>query len=360
MNDIEIDRGNALFIMPGVQVVFTGAYQLYVEGNLIAEGNSGNMVEFFSDPESRGEIYFEYTGDLGNNRLDYCKIDNMRIESYESSVSIQNSVISGSDTDIEEGNYTTWISNNTFRHCNDPIKIRSKFNITYVMDNEFDNCTAQIRGREATEMYCMFWNNTVHRNSGSGAVFEGWVDSRDNIFYNNSHGVEINDAYGHVNMNYDLIYNNSVGVYVQDIHEENSIAHNTITRNKVGMMINDLVGNYSDNNIYENSEHSVKLIVRGHMGESILMPNNWWGTDDVYEINDYIHDYYDDIDLPRVVFTPIQDAFVCTAPSLEPLADSDCDGTIDDFELLGYIELWVNGRVGDFDLLDAISRWTGG
>lgn len=37
--------------------------------------------------------------------------------------------------------------------------------------------------------------------------------------------------------------------------------------------------------------------------------------------------------------------------------DKDCDGSVDDFELLDYINLWVNVLVGDFDLLDAIRTW---
>jgi len=38
--------------------------------------------------------------------------------------------------------------------------------------------------------------------------------------------------------------------------------------------------------------------------------------------------------------------------------DSDCDGAVSDFELLSYIDQWVQGAVGDFDLLDAIDSWS--
>jgi len=359
LNDIEVDREALLWIKPGVQVIFTGAYQLYVEGNLIADGNSGSMIEFLSYVENRSEIYFEYTGDTGENRLDYCKINSTRIVSYESSVSIRDSIISGSSTDIAEGDYMTYISNNTFRQCTDVIKIRSKFDTTYVTSNEFDNCTAQVRGREDAETYILFWNNTVHR-SGSGAIFQGWVDSRYNKFYNNSHGMEINDAYGHMNLSHNLVYNNSVGVYVLDRGEESLIAYNTITRNSIGILMNTLSGNYSNNNIYNNYEYSVRLIVRGHMGEDIFMLYNWWGSDDRYEIDDYIQDYYDDSQLPRIIFRPFLDEFVCEAPSIDPIADPDCDGIISSLELLDYVNGWAAGLVENSDLLDAINLWAGG
>ncbi len=37
--------------------------------------------------------------------------------------------------------------------------------------------------------------------------------------------------------------------------------------------------------------------------------------------------------------------------------DTDCDAMVSDFELLGYINKWVNGLVEDFDLLTAIDNW---
>jgi len=40
-----------------------------------------------------------------------------------------------------------------------------------------------------------------------------------------------------------------------------------------------------------------------------------------------------------------------------PKGDANCDGTVSDFELLDYIDLWVQGEVSDFDLLEAIDNW---
>jgi len=38
----------------------------------------------------------------------------------------------------------------------------------------------------------------------------------------------------------------------------------------------------------------------------------------------------------------------------------DCDGKVDDFELLAYINEWVAGLVSDFELLEAIDNWAKG
>ena len=40
--------------------------------------------------------------------------------------------------------------------------------------------------------------------------------------------------------------------------------------------------------------------------------------------------------------------------------DSDCDGTVSDFELLSYIDTWVIGEATDFELLAAIDAWANG
>jgi len=40
--------------------------------------------------------------------------------------------------------------------------------------------------------------------------------------------------------------------------------------------------------------------------------------------------------------------------------DIDGDGEISDFELLSYIDRWVQEEVTDFSLLEAVDRWAGG
>jgi len=47
-----------------------------------------------------------------------------------------------------------------------------------------------------------------------------------------------------------------------------------------------------------------------------------------------------------------------TLPELK--GDLDGDGIVSDFELLSYIDLWVQGEVTDFDLLEAIDNWAAG
>ena len=43
-----------------------------------------------------------------------------------------------------------------------------------------------------------------------------------------------------------------------------------------------------------------------------------------------------------------------------PTGDTNCDGAVSDFELLDYLDQWIQGSVTDFDLLTAIDNWASG
>ncbi|MBU4406814.1 MAG: right-handed parallel beta-helix repeat-containing protein [Candidatus Altiarchaeota archaeon] len=358
MNDVEVKENSTLTIEPGVQVHFNGSYRLDIEGALIAEGNSISLIEFISS--GGGEVYIEYTSTGGNNNLSYCRFNNTRLEAYESSVDIRDSVFHDSDMEIRSGNFTMYISNNTFTNCGSNAIMRGIFpdKHIYVTQNEFNNCTPELRGREETASYVYFSNNTV-QGSAYGAAVMGWTHASYNTFHNNTYGVDINDAYGEVNLSHNLIYNNSIGIYVEDMVDGGVVSYNTITLNNIGIFVNEYLGVYSYNNLHDNFDYGVRAIDIEHSmpSEEIMMIHNWWGTDEKHDIDEYIYDYYDDAGLPEVVYDPYLNTFVCEAPILEPIADADCDGAVSDFELLGYIVLWNQGEVDDFDLLNAIDAW---
>jgi len=264
MNDVEVRDNSTLTIEAGVQVQFTDSYRLDVEGNLVAEGNSLNMVEFVSS--GGGELYFEYTSNNGNNTLEYCRFNNTRLEVYESSVNISDSIFSGKDMEIRGGDFTVYISNNTFIDCSGNAIIRaiSANSYIYVTQNEFKNCTPELKGREATESYVIFSNNTV-QGSASGALIKGWTQATYNTLHNNTYGVDINDAYGEVSLSHNLIYNNSIGIYVEDMVDGGVVTYNTITRNVIGIFVNEYLGEYSNNNLHDNSGYGVVAVDIEHV-----------------------------------------------------------------------------------------------
>ncbi len=360
LNDIEVKENSTLTIGPGVVVQFNGSYRLDMEGGLIAEGNSISPIEFVSS--GGGVVYFEYTSISGNNSLRYCRFNNTGLETYESSVDVMDSIFYDGDMEIRGGNFTIYISNNTFTNCGSNAIMRSIFPSIhiYATQNEFNNCTPELRGREEAASYVYFSNNTVH-GSTHGAAVMGWTEVSYNTFYNNTYGIDVNDAYGEVSLSYNLIYNNSVGIYVEDMVDGGEITYNTITLNSIGIFVNEYLGEYSYNNLHDNFEYGVRAIDIEHSmpSEEIMMINNWWGTSNKQDIDVYIYDYYDDAGLPEVVYIPYLDAFVCGAPSFEPLADENCDGEVTLAEVVNMINRWANEEVSLSAVVDAINSWAG-
>ena len=59
----------------------------------------------------------------------------------------------------------------------------------------------------------------------------------------------------------------------------------------------------------------------------------------------------------NITFNTTGDRLVKVLLRITHPADTNRDGIISDFELLDYVDLWVEGRVDDFDVLAAIDFW---
>jgi len=66
---------------------------------------------------------------------------------------------------------------------------------------------------------------------------------------------------------------------------------------------------------------------------------------------------YNDVDGDPVTQTITGDTSIAISTGCTMKGDTDCDGAVSDFELLTYVDLWVQGTVTDFDLLEAIDNW---
>jgi hypothetical protein len=93
------------------------------------------------------------------------------------------------------------------------------------------------------------------------------------------------------------------------------IESNTITNNRVGVH-NPAGGTIHNNNIVGNTVNSVTA-----SSPSIDASNNWWGTTDLYTINQTIYDQADDPQWGKVTFTPILTGPNTNAPAIP-------DGTV--------------------------------
>src|SRR5450755_1838730 len=72
--DVQVPVGSTLTIAPGVTVKYAGAYQIYVQGTLIANGTSGSPILFGSTTPgiSSGATMLKFEGNnLSNSQLSY-------------------------------------------------------------------------------------------------------------------------------------------------------------------------------------------------------------------------------------------------------------------------------------------------
>ncbi|MGB2987982.1 MAG: hypothetical protein WBE26_19105, partial [Phycisphaerae bacterium] len=75
--NISIQDGTTLTIEPGVEVIFTGPYQLDVQGELFAEGTSTELITFTSNaPDGWNGIAFDETPATNSSIISYCILEN--------------------------------------------------------------------------------------------------------------------------------------------------------------------------------------------------------------------------------------------------------------------------------------------
>lgn len=74
--DVIVDAGVNLTIEPGTDVRFNGYHSLYIEGNLFANGASGNLINFTSNlsTPTRGDWKHLRVNATGYMNMSYCKI----------------------------------------------------------------------------------------------------------------------------------------------------------------------------------------------------------------------------------------------------------------------------------------------
>jgi len=399
VGDVAIEEGNTLTIEPRVEVVFYDA-KIYADGTLNAIGDKSGRITFrTSETASSAQLIFRgtYSSVLDNFVLQgvdiYTSPTSGRVNLtngnlMDSNITLRYSYAYNNEFDncsieIYEavGGATIDIMNNSFYSNDDVLHIepedsRLNFIGNLIYQYNVDGGVVYIGGTRELN----FSHNTIDENHGEHVIL---VDSADNpnfaynIIRNNAGGYVINmieskgldfshntihgnngtstmyidEAYDS-KFAYNLIYNNTNESISGYLFNDSVLEFNTIVNNDIGVYIElDENSKFEDNNIYGNSEYDAKI--RTSYGEDLNLSNNYWGTTNSSLIDEHIYDYYDNLNLGRIIYEPFLTELVCfTKGDREP-----CDGIVTDFELLNYIDLWVQGEVSDFDLLTAIDNW---
>ncbi len=354
IGDITIPSNASLEINPGVEVLFTGDYQITAEGILIAEGNQDEIISFKSsndeDAITHQGIRLEYEG-TETNSFDYCFFKNAEnaINSIDSPANITNSHFTHNDEAIHIfaiGNTNPpeiHIEGNLIENSvKSGILIAESSNVMIVNNEITANGTGpQFRGAiqvsiQTTGMPVTptITENNIHNNHYQGITCVDMFSSNginaqifDNIIAENYTGVYFYNCSGTlydnqiINNHIDGDMNSGAGVMCYGSGATPYIAGNLISGNYGGIYLTisaqPIIGapemnhpyayglNTIQDNIDVNGNNNSVILNNISSSINILAKNNYWGTEVTSEIDQTIYDSNDNPSLGTVVYDPI-------------------------------------------------------
>ncbi|MEW5801121.1 MAG: MopE-related protein [bacterium] len=145
-------------------------------------------------------------------------------------------------------------------------------------------------------------------------------------------GIDVRGASSH-NISHNLFMDNSSTNHGAFISDENSaslkLTNNTFFSNKSGLSGIYLKGTaytISNNNIYDNPTQYDIYCDNPSASPVLNATNNYWGTEDEFEITERIYDWYDDSSKGKVEYYPFLTAPSPDAPLPAYYLDNDQDG----------------------------------
>ncbi len=352
--DITIPENSLLEIEAGVEVLFTGDYQITALGRIIAEGTEDSLIAFkasndVTDITHQG-VRLEYEGDEANS-FDYCFFKNAEngINSINSPVNITNSHFTYNDEAIHIfaiGNNnppTVHIEENLIENSvKSGILIAESSNVMIINNEITANGTGpQFRGAiqvsiQTTGMPVTptITENNIHNNHYQGITCVDMFSSNginaqifDNIIAENYTGVYFYNCSGTlydnqiINNHIEGDMNSGAGIMCYGGGATPYIAGNLISGNYGGIYLTvgaqPVIGapemnhpyayglNTIQDNIDVNGDNNSVILNNINSSINILAKNNYWGTEVTSEIDQTIYDSNDNPSLGTVVYDPI-------------------------------------------------------
>ena len=365
---VHVSDGVTLTVEPGVEIQYTDAYEILIQGIIVANGTEADSIIFTSfEPGISSEAtMLRFTEvDLTTSQLSYIRMeyanrsiligDNntgtltaSHLEINEADVItggydtgailllsdaiitsstikgnyprseviiIQNAVISDCNINSDSYNHGITIQNSnvtnsqfTIGCCGANIHIESS---NIIESSIYEGGGSPVVGPlELTNSKLI--NTSINLPAATVDVSNSIVD------YNGSNGL----IFGNGLIEYSQFKGNGEGVAVQitglqgyNVGGSVSILHSTITQNSVGIQItNANIITFNYNNIFDNTVYNVENL----SGIDITATYNYWGTSDPDEIAETIFDYYDDINYGIVDYSNYLDTPDTDAPVSSP------------------------------------------
>jgi len=297
--NILVNNGVTLTIEAGTTVNLNTLY-IMVNGTLIARGNTSGKICFQTGQYAGQIIFADYSTDWNEQTGSGSIIDNAFLNRTEITINggspkISNNLLERGAINVESGSPV--ISGNNFG----PGGITVNDGSPTILNNDIDGHISDASG---------YWTmTTITVNGGSPIISK-------NTIHNADIGVEIKQGNPYVYDNNITICTTgiraNVGIIERNYIEEIKTGNATIKNNTIGQI--DIEGSSSPTIIYNNFFGGNSIFMRS--SEDINVANNWWGTNDVGEIDQRIWDYNDDYNLGKVNYIPF-----LTEPNAQAMPD---------------------------------------
>ena len=359
VGDVQIPDGVVLTIEPGVEIRYAGAYEILVQGSIIANGTVDDKIVFTSSNPgvSLGARQLKFdNAQLDNSNLSYVRMEfaDKAIQigkqtGHEHSGGFCEGSLIVSNTIIESAMVITYRdvieANLVFQNAN--ISNSSIHAVSYssnkitFQNTEISNCeiisdsnrgiTLEIcnvtngqftLGGEGKNFIITetiieesgfntsgYWGNIVIDNSQlkNTPINHPWSETgltilNSTFLYDGDFGIKCRKF----TMDNTSVTGNANGTAIEIVNGEshipNTINNSTIKSNKVAIKLNQNGPlNAQNNKIFDNNTFNIENLTT----KNLIATNNWWGTIDVKEIRDKIFDYDDDINYGIVTYSPL-------------------------------------------------------
>ncbi|QZK91308.1 DUF1573 domain-containing protein [Flavobacterium sp. CHNK8] len=351
--DVQVPSGVTLTIEPGVEIRYTGDYELLVKGRLEANGTQPNTIVFRSDVSGmkKGKRFLNFAAtNLATHKLSYIKMldGNIGIQVGNESEFQQGDKNTGKltidnlqmiNTNILTGGYQTGaellLSNGSFESGqilgeyprSEKISLNNMqlINATLFSDSYnsgiwLDGCNVK---NTTWKIGCCGANFNIKNSIVEGGSFiptNNYYDiSIDNSQITNlpmnlsqANNVSINKSviFGEANiilscnnltMNETSIRGsgNNTGL---ELYGTNTINQSTISGMNIGIKVN-TNGNLTitNSNFLQNNTFNIQNLSSNNLSAT----QNWWGTIDIGVISEKIFDKFDDINRGEVIYSPL-------------------------------------------------------
>jgi hypothetical protein len=359
VGNVGVATGATLTIEPGVTIQFTGAYQILIKGNLIANGTSSAPIIFTSSTPgvSSGATMLKFEGaNLSNSQLSYLQMSYAARAIMVGSGggefnpgqpcigTLTASQVAINNAEVRTGGYdaasklvldNATISSSTIigqYPRSEPIEIRNSsissstihsdsYNYGITLSSSTVNST-QFRlgccGANFNLNNSTIQDSSISEGGGSPVVgpvaisnsklirtpinlpASNFTISNSLFRFNSTPGMR----FGNGAISYSSFMGDGTGVgmeltgyYGYGIGGSITISNTTFAQNLVGLKLTGAnAASFMNNNFIHNTIYNLENRRSG----PITATGNYWGTNDANQISARIYDYYDDIDLGAV------------------------------------------------------------